>query len=674
MAVSEQERYIALKKEIQAHNIRYYEQDAPTISDFEYDILLRELEDLEARHPEWQKADSPTQNVGGAVRREMKKVQHEVPMQSLQDYFSAAELAGFINRVLKSLAENGDEQFLTEPVFCVEEKIDGLSVSLEYRHGKFWRASTRGDGHIGEDITENMLSFKDLPLELSEAVAELEVRAEVYMTEASFAALNEEQARRGEKLFANPRNAASGSLRQLDPEITRQRGLNFFVFNVQACSGKVFSTHIESLEFLAAQSFPLIKYYPCTANELSVLTAVSDIEQRRSTLPYGIDGAVVKVNSLAARAYLGETSKTPRWAGAYKYPPEIKETRLNSIEIQVGRTGKLTPLAILEPVLVAGSTIAKATLHNEDYIKDKDIRIGDYVYIHKAGDVIPAVLGVNLGKRDSQTVPYEMPQYCPICASVVERVAGEAASYCTGANCPAQNLRHLEHFVSRDNMNIEGLGVRTLEQFNALGWLNNIADIYRLADKRDLILQLSGFKETSVNKLLASIEKSKNADLAKFIAALGILHIGAAAARSLAAKYGSIGALAAADAESLQNTDEIGAISAQSILTYFANEGNRKLLADLQALGLNPQQNQITPQTAELAGLSFVITGRLPSLSRDEAEALIRKAGGTVSSSVSKKTNYLLLGEDAGSKATKAATLGVPSLSEAELRAMIGEA
>lgn len=673
MSAHELKRYEELKKEIKEHNVRYYEEDAPSISDFEYDVLLREFTELERQHPEWVDEDSPTQTVGGQVRRTMEKVPHRVAMQSLQDYFNEAELAAFVARVWENLSASKEPALLQEPIFSVEEKIDGLSVSLEYVNGRFWRASTRGDGRVGEDITANMLGFKDLPLSLSEAIPSLEVRAEVYMSGESFERLNQKQRNRGEKLFANPRNAAAGSLRQLDPAITAERSLSFFAFNIQEISGKVFTTHLDGLAFLKQEGFPVIKFYPCSALDDSVHRAVSDIADGRSDLPYGIDGAVVKLNSLAARAYLGENTKTPRWAAAYKYPPEMRETKLLRIEIQVGRTGKLTPLAILEPVQVAGSTISKATLHNEDYIKEKDIRSGDYVYIQKAGDVIPAVVAVNLAKRNASNQPFAMPEHCPICDAPVERVEGEAATYCTGASCPAQSLRHLEHFVSRDAMNIEGLGEKTLAQFYEAGWIRNIADLYLLKEKRADLLELPGFKETSVDKLLASIEKSKNCSLEKFIAALGILHIGSAAARSLAAHYGSLSGLMEATPEDLINVPDIGTISANSIFTFFGVEENRALLKKLKDLGLNPQHEQVARTSAKLSGLSFVITGRLPNLSRTEAAEIILRAGGTVSGSVSKKTSYLLLGEEAGSKADKAAALGIPSLNEADFLALVGE-
>ena len=673
MSARELKRYEELKKEIKEHNVRYYEDDAPSISDFEYDILLREFSELEKKHPEWRSEDSPTQTVGGPARRSMKKVTHRVAMQSLQDYFSESELAVFVERVWDELKAGQETALLQEPAFSVEEKIDGLSVSLEYLNGRFFRASTRGDGRVGEDITANMLAFKELPLSLKEAVPLLEVRAEVYMSNESFERLNEQQRERGEKIFANPRNAAAGSLRQLDPAITAERGLSFFVFNIQGISGKEFSTHLESLEYLKQEGFPVIKSYPCSALDSSVHRAVSDIAARRANLPYGIDGAVVKVNSLAARAFLGENIKTPRWAAAYKYPAETQETKLLRIDIQVGRTGKLTPLAILEPVLVAGSTISKATLHNEDYIKDKDIRSGDFVYIQKAGDVIPAVVSVNLDKRDPLNHPFIMPQQCPVCSAPVARVEGEAATYCTSATCPAQGLRHLEHFASRDNMNIEGLGEKTLAQFFETGWIKSIADVYRLNEKRTAMLELPGFKETSVDKLLASIEKSKNCSLEKFIASLGILHIGTAAARSLAERFGSMESLMEAREDDLMNVPDIGEITAKSIVAYFNVPENRQLLKELSDLGVQPTHEPIEKSGTGLNGLNFVITGRLPKLSRAEAGEIIRRAGGSVSESVSKKTSFLLLGEDAGSKADKAARLGIPSLTEADLLKMVGE-
>lgn len=671
--------YRELKAEILAHNKRYYEDDAPQISDFAYDRLLRELEELEARFPELREADSPTQRVGGAAKRGMKKLTHAVPMQSLQDYFSLEELGGFVRRVRQELAAEGGadaEGDFGPDFFSVEEKIDGLSVSLTYRDGRFLRAATRGDGFVGEDVSANLLRLPGLPRRLGEAWPLLELRAEVYMPKASFARLNALQEERGEKRFANPRNAAAGSLRQLDPEVTAGRELSFFVFNIQRAEGLHFATHLEGLAFLAAQGFPVIPHAACPASVAALAPAIEAIGRRRAALPYEIDGAVIKLNDLALRERLGVNAKTPRWAAAYKFPPEPKQTRLRAIELQVGRTGKLTPLAILEPVSVAGSTITKATLHNEDYIRQKDIRVGDWVSVQKAGDVIPAIVAVDLTKRPAGSRPFQMPSHCPACGAAVLRAEDEAATYCTDAQCPAQRMRHLEHFVARENMNIEGLGEKTLALLCAKGWLSSVADIYRLRDRRAELIELPGFQTTSVDKLLDAIEASKDCALDSLIAALGILHIGRAAARALAARFPTLEALMAADEAELLQVEDIGQVSARSLLNYFALPANRALIAELLACGLRPR----APRGADgadgadggagpLQGLSIALSGTLPSLSRSEAEALIRGAGGRVVSAVSKKTSFLLLGENAGSKAQKAAALGVPIMSEAELLA-----
>lgn len=652
----------ALRARLRELNDAYYNKDAPLVEDAVYDKLLRELEDIEAEHPEWRTPDSPTQMVGGEASSELGKVQHEVRMESLQDVFSLAELAAFLDKTESSLETE-------QPAWVVEQKIDGLSVSLEYRDGLFFRGATRGDGTIGEDITANLRTLKELPQRLKrDKPARLIVRGEVYMSNDSFLRLNQWQEEIGGRLFANPRNAAAGSLRQLDPKITAGRELSLFCFNVQLIEGHHLQSHVESLDYLAANGFPVIAHSAALSDKEAVLEAVAAIGDKRGLLPYGIDGAVVKLDNLALRETLGSTSKFPRWAAAYKFSPEQEETVIEDITVQVGRSGKLTPLAILKPVLVAGSTISRATLHNEDFIRDKDIRRKDHVIIQKAGDIIPEVVRVLPEKRAEDSLPYVFPEHCPACGSKVLRREGEAAAYCTGADCPAQRLRHLIHFTSRNCMEIEGLGPANLAQFTERGLITGIADIYRLKDKQAALEELPGWGSRSAEKLLAAVEASKERPLERLINALGIPQIGEAGARVLAAHFPDMDALARADEETLLALPDIGRTTADSVRGFFQSENNQKLLAELKSLGLN-MRSAIYAEDADVkpwAGLRFVVTGSLAAMGRAEAEEAIRSRGGAASSSVSKKTSYVIVGENAGSKAQKAAELKIPMLTEAD--------
>lgn len=662
------QRVEELQAEIRKHNDLYYNQDAPIISDYTYDQLLRELEELELSFPELQTADSPSIQVGGTAASSFSKVRHEVQMQSLQDYFSREELLGFVATTRENLH--------SAPEFMVEAKIDGLSVSLEYVDGKFVRGSTRGDSWEGEDITQNLLTIQQLPTELPDSVEYLEVRGEVYMSYAAFETLNQLQEERGGRLFANPRNAAAGSLRQLDPSITAERNLTLLVFNIQQIRGKNLDNHLSALEWLSTQGFPVVPHFGPFQSAEDIWQAVEHIGNNRESLEFGIDGAVVKVNSFAQREELGQTSKVPRWAGAYKYPPEQSKTKILDIAIQVGRTGILAPLAILEPVFVDGSTISRATLHNEDYIQKLDVRIGDVAVVEKAGDIIPAVVSVDKSLRDASSTPFRMPANCPSCGSPVSRAEGEAAIRCTAPDCPAQLMRHLEHFVSRDAMNIFGLGPANLRTFMDVGLITGISDIYRLKNHREQLIQLPGFKERSIDNILSAIEDSKNNALERLIYALGIPLIGSSTARVLAASFADLDELAEATAEQLTNLPDIGLITAQGVVDFFALEDTQNLLNELKELGLNFRGNlaeEPLKKDGPLSGKTVVITGTLPGLKRSDAEQLILAAGGKTAGSVSKKTDYLLYGEKAGSKLEKAQSLGISLLTEEELLQLLSE-
>ncbi len=652
-------RAAKLSAEINYHNDRYYNHDDPEISDFEYDMLLRELEDIEAEYPELSTPDSPTQRVGGSRGEKFSPVVHTVPMESLHDSFSPDEIRDFDRRVRETVAH---------PEYVVEPKFDGLSVSCEYRNGVFVRGSTRGDGVTGEDVTENLMTIKSLPKRLKNAPEFLEVRGEVYMSVATFERIVAEQENNGEKPFKNPRNAAAGSLRQKDAKITAKRDLDIFVFNIQAMEGYSVSTHVQSLDYLTELGFPTA-FYNCYDDIDDVLKEIDRIDAHRGDLPCDIDGAVVKLNDLADRALLGSTAKFPRWAEAYKYPPEEKETELLDIEINVGRTGALTPVGIFRPVLLAGTTVSRATLHNEDFIRERDIRIGDTVRIRKAGEIIPEVLSVV--KHAEGSAPYTFPEFCPSCGSRLVKEEGEAATRCTNADCPAQLLRHLIHFVSRDAMDIEGLGPSILEVLLDLHIIHSIPDLYRTNQFE--LEYIDGMGEKSAQNLLAAIEKSKRAELPRFIYALGIRHIGEKAAKLLCEHFLSIDKLFEASVDDISAIDGFGAVMAQSVYDYFSLEETKMLISDLKALGVEMKPLEKTTKEGVFLGKTFVLTGTLPTMSRKEASVLIEQNGGKTSSSVSKKTDYVLAGEDAGSKLTKAQSLGVTIISEQELLDMIGE-
>ncbi|MBR7133587.1 MAG: NAD-dependent DNA ligase LigA [Clostridia bacterium] len=643
-----------LSEILKYHNRKYYIEDSPEIEDFEYDAMLRELENLEAEFPELLREDSPTQNVGGAALRLFTSVTHTVKMESLQDVFDFEELRAF-----------GEKIDAGEKGFSVEPKIDGLSVCLEYRDGLFFRGSTRGDGEVGEDVTANLLQIKSIP----RAVAfegELEVRGEVYMPRESFLKLRERQELLGETPAKNPRNAASGSLRQKNPKITAERELDIFVFNIQYITEKEFSSHIETLDFLKDLGFHTLPSYKRCENIDTVISEIERIGNSRGNLSYDIDGAVVKVDDLSLRERLGSTSKYPKWAVAFKYPPEEKETVLKEIEIGVGRTGALTPTAIFEPITLAGTSVSRATLHNEDFITSKGIGIGDTIIVRKAGDIIPEVLSV--ASHCENSVVYKMPQFCPSCGSAVFRQEDEAVIRCTNADCPAQLLRHLIHFTSRDAMDIEGLGPAVLEQLLNAGLIQNIDDLYTLDYEKVSELERTG--EKSVANLKNAIEASKQNDLARLIFAFGIRHIGAKAAKLLSENFGDIDAILQASAEDFEAIDGFGHILAESAAEFFSLPETHQMINRLRAQGVNMVSLKEIKDT-RFSGKTFVLTGTLPTLTRSEASAIIESFGGKTSSSVSKKTDYVLAGEEAGSKLDKANKLGVTVIDEAAFREMI---
>ncbi len=649
----------ALKAEIYEHNKRYYEQDAPTVSDYEYDMLMQRLKKLEAEYPELKTADSPTQRVGGKASEAFSPVTHEVPLESLNDVFSVEEVESFVTKVSEAV-ENAE--------YVAEPKIDGLSVALYYENGVFVQGATRGDGVTGEDVTANLLTIKDIPKRLENVPEHLAVRGEVYMSKTVFAELNEQREINGEQLLANPRNAAAGSLRQLDPEVARSRRLSIMVFNVQSVRGREFKTHAETLDFLREMGFPTVPYAVCkTAEECS--EKIAEIGESRERFPFDIDGAVIKLNSLAGRASLGSTSKAPRWAVAYKYPPEKKETKLVDIVIQVGRTGVLTPKAVVEPVRLAGTTVTNATLHNQDFITDKDIRIGDTVLIQKAGEIIPEVLEVIKDKRPEGTVPYEIPSVCPVCGSPVTRDEGGAAMRCRGAECPAQLLRNIVHFASRGAMDIEGLGTSVAAALLDNKLIASAADIYYLDAQSVASLERMGKK--SAENLINAIEKSKENDLSRLLSALGIPQVGQSAAKAIAEHFGSMEALKNATAEQLVQVEDIGEITAGNIVYWFSLSQTQHLLKKLEDAGVN-MISRAEPKGDLFAGQTWVLTGTLSKYTRDQAGEIIKKQGGKVSSSVSKKTTMVLAGENAGSKLTKANELGVPVISEEEFEKMLG--
>lgn len=649
-----------LRAELNYHNDLYYNQDSPEISDFEYDMLLRELEGLENEYPELKTADSPTQRVGGEAAEKFSPVVHDVPMESLHDSFSHDEIRAFDKRVRETVPE---------PVYVVEPKIDGLSVSAEYRNGIFVRGSTRGDGLVGEDITENLKAIKTLPMKLNKPLPYLEVRGEVYLSLESFERLQAIQEEREEKAFKNPRNAAAGSLRQKDAAITRERELDIFVFNIQQIEGEALTNHKQSLDYLSELGFTTLPFYEECEDIEEVIGKIEEIGMKRGELPFQIDGVVIKVNSFSQRAELGSTAKFPKWAEAYKYPPEEKETVLLDIEINVGRTGVLTPTAILAPITLAGTTVSRATLHNEAFIREKNICIGDAVILRKAGEIIPEVVRVSRHKENA--LPYRMPEVCPSCGSPVGFENGEAALRCTNTDCPAQLMRHIIHFVSRDAMDIDGLGERILRQLADSRLISSPLDLYRLT-KEDF-LSLESKKEKSASKLMSAIEKSKGNDLYRLVFALGIRHIGQRAAKLLANHFMTLEAIASASEEDISEIEGFGDIMAESTARYFSLEESKKIVREITELGINTKclsASQTVPQDNPFAGKTFVITGTLSGYKRTEAAAIIEALGGKVSSSVSRKTDFVLAGEDPGSKLEKAQSLGVAVIDEAEFERM----
>ena len=653
-----QREYQSLCDQIAYHNQKYYVEDAPEIDDYEYDMLYRRLQAMESEHPELVTPDSPTQKVGGPALNTFAPVAHEVPMESLHDSFSEEELLDFDRRVREAVGD---------PVYVVEPKFDGLSVSLEYRDGLFVRGSTRGDGLVGEDVTENLRAIRTVPKKLNRPVPFLEVRGEVYMSHDSFLALCARQELNDEKPFKNPRNAAAGSLRQKNPKITASRGLDIFIFNVQQVAGEEFSSHDASLAFLRELGFPVTDLNRTCATMSEVIERVREIGELRGSLGYSIDGAVVKVNDFAQREALGSTAKFPRWAEAFKYPPEEKESRLVDIEINVGRTGVLTPTGVFDPVTLAGTTVSRATLHNQDFIAEKGICIGCTCVLRKAGEIIPEVVSVVEGTAAGDT--YRMPETCPSCGGPVVREEGEAALRCVNPECPAQLLRHLIHFASRDAMDIEGLGPAVLEQLLAQELVKSPADLYRLTVSQLMTLERMG--EKSSQNLVDAIAKTKENDLYRLIFALGIRHIGQKAAKLLTGRFRNVDELFAASQEEIASIEGFGGIMAESIAEFFAQPGTARLIGELRDAGVNLESRAAETADARFAGKTFVLTGTLPTMTRNEASALVEKYGGKVSSSVSKKTSYVLAGEEAGSKLTKANQLGVTVITEEEFLKML---
>ncbi len=649
-----------LREKIEYHSKRYYVEDTPEITDFQYDALMNELKALEREYPQFDSPLSPTKRVGGVALDKFEKVEHKVEMNSLQDAFSKDEIVDFDKRVRNSTSGY---------TYLVEHKIDGLSVSLEYRDGNFFRGSTRGDGIIGEDVTENLKTIKSIPLKLSEPLPYLEVRGEVYMPREQFFRVNEERENAEEPTFANPRNAAAGSLRQLDSKITASRGLDIFVFNIQQIEGKNILTHKEGLDYLKTLGFKVIENKTLYDNIEDAYQRVLEIGEERGNLSFDIDGAVIKINEFSKREELGKTSKFPKWAIAYKFPAEKQKTKVLDIVVQVGRTGALTPLAHLEPVRIAGSTVSRATLHNLDYIVEKDIKIGDTVIIEKAGDIIPEVVEVVADERKGDEIAFRMPETCPECGAKVSREEGEAAFRCTGVSCPAQKLRHIIHFVSRDAMDIDGLGSSIVDQMLKIGLISDAADLYYI--KADEIANMDKMGQKSANNLLNALENSKLNPLSKVINSLGIRHIGEKNAKTLAKAFGTIDNLISAKFEDLVLLDDFGEIMAKSVVNFFSQEQNIEFINKLKNAGVNMTEPFDESDDLRFSDMTFVLTGTLSKYTRNEASEIIEKFGGKTSSSVSKKTTYVLAGEEAGSKLDKANALGVTVISEDEFENMI---
>ena len=647
-----------LTKILNEANYLYYVMDAPVMPDFEYDRLLRELEDLEKAHPELAMPDSPTQRVGGEALSKFEKHTHAVPLMSLQDVFSTEELLEFLTKTLESYPDS---------LFSVEPKVDGLSVALEYENGVFVRGATRGDGVVGEDVTENLKTIRSIPMTLQGAPARLIVRGEVFMPKKSFAALNEQQEREGKPLFANPRNAAAGSLRQLDPKIAASRMLDIYIFNVQLAEGVEFKNHRESLEFLQKLKFKVIPFAVLDSAS-RIVEQVMSINENRESLTCDIDGAVIKVDNFTQRQKMGTTAKFPKWAVAYKYPPEIKPTVIEDIVVQVGRTGVLTPKAVVRPVRLAGTTVTNATLHNQDFISDRDIRIGDTVQIRKAGEIIPEILEVDFSKRPEGTVPYFLPHNCPVCGAPTQKDEDGAFMRCTGAECPAQLSRNIAHFVSRDAMDIDGLGSSIVDALIEKGFIRSPADIYYLTLNEMKSLWQKG--DTAAKKLLAAIEESKDRDVSRLIYALGIRQVGAKTGKVLATRFGDLDKLMNATLEELTEVPDVGVVTAQSICDWFSQPQSRHMVKRLRAAGVNFESKRTLTDT-RFAGMTFVLTGALTQFTRDEATEKIELLGGKVSGSVSKKTTYVVVGENAGSKERKARELQIPILTEEQLLEMM---
>lgn len=654
-----EERIAALRESLRYHNRKYYDEDTPEISDYEYDQMQRELRALEAEHPELADAESPTQKVGGTASGRFEKVQHTYPLESLQDVFSFSELAEFYQRV---------ETTVGAAEYVVEYKIDGLSVALEYVDGVFTRGATRGDGQVGEDVTKNLKTIADIPQTLENAPPHLIVRGEVYMKQSVFEALNADLELHEKPLLANTRNAAAGSLRQKDSRVTKSRRLSIFCFNVQNADELPLQSHTEALDFLKSLGFPVSPRYPVYTRPEDVEREITDMGDTRSQLDFDIDGAVVKVNAFAQREVLGSTAKFPRWAAAYKYPPEVKQTLLQDITISVGRTGVLTPNAVLEPVRLAGTTVSRATLHNRDFIRQLDVRVGDTVSVRKAGEIIPEIIGVDVEKRPAGAVPYEMPSVCPVCGAPVFNDAEEAAVRCTSAACPAQLLRNLIHFASRDAMDIDGCGEGNLVKLIDAGLVKTAADLYSLT--REQLLPLGKKVGTWADNLLRGIEASKTRDLSRLLFAFGIRHVGQKAGKVLSSHFGSLDAVLAASVEEMTEIRDIGQTTAESLAAWRQLPQSRELVEKLRGYGVN-FIGEKTAKSDLLAGKTLVATGSLTLYTRKEINALIESLGGKASGSVSKKTTYVIAGENAGSKLQKAAELGIPVLTEEEFRNLI---
>lgn len=642
------------------HSKKYYVDDSPEISDFEYDRMLRELENLEEQYPQFRSPSSPTQRVGGKALDKFEPVTHKVVMESLQDAFSEDEVYDFDRKIKEKISEYE---------YVVEHKIDGLSVSLEYVNGEFVRGSTRGDGTVGEDVTQNLKTINTIPLRLTEKIPFLEVRGEVYIPRETFNRINEQREEFGEPTFANPRNAAAGSLRQLDSKIAAKRGMRIFVFNIQQIEGKEIKTHLEGLRFLKKLGFTTILNDDVFSDITSAFERVKEIGESRGNLPFDIDGAVIKVNDLSERVELGSTAKFPRWAIAYKFPPEQKETKILDILVQVGRTGVLTPLAVLEPVTLAGSVVSRATLHNQDYIDEKDIKIGDTVVIQKAGDIIPEILEVKKEKRTGNEVSFKIPEKCPACGSTVIREEGESAYRCTSSVCPAQIMRNIIHFVSRDAMDIDGLGPAIISQLLDNNLIESAADLYYL--KAEQIEPLEKMGKKSAENLILAIENSKNNSFSRLLTALGIRFVGAKASKVIAKYAKNMDALMKFTKDELLNIEDVGSAMAESVVLYFSQPQNVDFIEKLRAVNVNFEENEEVLEDNRFSGMTFVLTGALDSFTRDEASEIIERFGGKTSSSVSKKTTYVLAGDDAGSKLRKAESLGVNIISEEDFKGMI---